>query len=180
MSFGQSSLSRLFLKLERLVRISTSTSAPGLRALTTSWTSLFGDVPVSATVTAPNGDVFPLSFSKISLGHYQARIPQPAPGTYKARISLLDATLPEVAWEVSAETVGERPHSEPHRTLLEQIASLTGGKVDPIASDLTTSTVEASQGEPLAHLFSILALALFFAEVLTREFGSRLLRRRAA
>ena len=139
-----------------------------------------GDVPVSATVTAPNGDVFPLSFSKISLGHYQARIPQPAPGTYKARISLLDATLPEVAWEVSAETVGERPHSEPHRTLLEQIASLTGGKVDPIASDLTTSTVEASQGEPLAHLFSILALTLFFAEVLTREFGSRLRRRRAA
>jgi hypothetical protein len=134
-----------------------------------------GDVPVSAAVTTPNGDVVPLSFSKISSGHYQARIPQPAPGTYKAKIS-----LPEVAWEVSSETVGERPHSEPHRALLEQIASLTGGKVDPVASDLTTSKAEASRGEPLAHLFSILALALFFAEVLTREFGSRFLRRRAA
>ncbi len=139
-----------------------------------------GDVPVSAAVTTPNGDVVPLSFSKISSGHYQARIPQPAPGTYKAKISLRDATLPEVAWEVSSETVGERPHSEPHRALLEQIASLTGGKVDPVASDLTTSKAEASRGEPLAHLFSILALALFFAEVLTREFGSRFLRRRAA
>ena len=139
-----------------------------------------GDGPVSAAVTTPNGDVVPLSFSKISSGHYQARIPQPAPGTYKAKISLLDATLPEVAWEVSSETVGERPHSEPHRALLEQIASLTGGKVDPVASDLTTSKAEAAQGEPLAHLFSILALALFFAEVLTREFGSRFLRRRAA
>lgn len=139
-----------------------------------------GDGPVSAAVTTPNGDVVPLSFSKISSGHYQARIPQPAPGTYKAKISLLDATLPEVAWEVSSETVGERPHSEPHRSLLEQIASLTGGKVDPVASDLTTSKAEAAQGEPLAHLFSILALALFFAEVLTREFGSRFLRRRAA
>ena len=76
--------------------------------------------------------------------------------------------------------MGERPHPTPNRELLEKIASLTGGKVDPLASDLMVLKEEGAQGESLAHLFSILALALFFTEVLTREFGSRLRRRRPA
>jgi uncharacterized membrane protein len=139
-----------------------------------------GDAPISAAVTTPNGTTIPLSFSKLSSGHYQARVSQPAPGTYKANISLLEASLPEVAWEVSADSVGERPHPTPNRELLEKIASLTGGKVDPLASDLMVLKEKGAQGESLAHLFSILALALFFTEVLTREFGSRLRRRRPA
>jgi len=137
-----------------------------------------GDAPITAMVTPPKGAPIPLTFERLSPGHYQARVTQPLVGTYKAQVLAGDASLPEVAFDILPQEVGEHPHATPHRLLLERIASLTGGRVDPSASDLVISKADDDRGESLTTLFSALALFLLFAEIITREFGGRILRRR--
>lgn len=134
--------------------------------------SIFDDIgnsPLGGTLTTPSGAASPLSFTSVSPGHYQARAPRAAPGRYLASISLGDATLPEIAWEVSDEAFTERPHFKPNTPLLQQIASRSGGILNPDQAALKRYLEMATTKRELARAFASLALLLFVLEILVRE-----------
>ena len=142
--------------------------------------SLFDDIggaPLGGSLILPSKDTTQLSFAPVSPGHYQARVPKAAPGKYAATVSIGDALLPEVAWEISDETFTERPHFKPNIPLLQQIASRSGGILNPDKDALKRYLEMATTKKDLSRLFASLALALFLIEILFREFG-RLLKPR--
>lgn len=130
-----------------------------------------GDAPLGGTLTTPSGEPSTLSFTSVSPGHYQARVPKAAPGRYLASITLGDAALPEIAWEVSAETFTETSHFKPNTPLLQQIASRSGGILNPDEAALKRYLELATTKRELARTFASLALLLFVLEILVREFG---------
>ena len=136
--------------------------------------SVFDDIggsPLGGSLILPSKETSQLSFVSVSPGHYQDRIPQAAPGTYVATVSIGDAVLPEVAWEISDETFTERPHFKPNIPLLQQIASRSGGILNPDKEALQRYLEVATTKKDLSRLFASLALGLFVLEILFREFG---------
>jgi hypothetical protein len=135
-----------------------------------------GNASVGGSLTMPSAEVSALSFTSVSPGHYQARAPKAAPGRYLASLSIGDASLPEIAWEVSDETFTERPHFKPNTPLLQQLASRSGGILNPEEGALKQYLEMTTTKRDLARVFASLALLLFVLEILFREFGR--LRRR--
>ncbi len=146
--------------------------------------ALFDDIggsSLAGEITRPSLEKAPLSFSSVSPGHYQARVPKAAPGKYVATVSIGKATLPDVAWQISDETFSERPHFKPNMPLLQQIASRSGGLVNPDKEALTKYLQMATAKKDLSRAFASLALLLFILELLVREFGRAIkVRRRSA
>jgi uncharacterized membrane protein len=144
--------------------------------------ALFDDIggaSLGGEITRPSQEKAPLSFSAVSPGHYQARAPKAAPGKYIATVSIGKATLPDVAWEISDETFSERPHFKPNMPLLQQIASRSGGLVNPDKEALTKYLQMATAKRDLSRAYASLALLLFILELLVREFGRAMKLRRA-
>jgi uncharacterized membrane protein len=135
-----------------------------------------GSDRVTGSIITPLGEERALNLQNLSPGHYQARLDRPTAGTYKATVRVGDTVLPTVAWTLSGELFGEQPRKQPNTPLLEQIASRTGGIVNPSAADLKRSLTVLSDKSNKEHLFVILAAILLFAEILVREFGRRLYR----
>lgn len=133
--------------------------------------SLFDDIgqkPVRGTITTPREDQRELELSFVTPGHYQARLHDAMAGTYKAKIAIGDGHLPEVAWTLSGELFGERPHRRPNTKLLTNIATTSGGKVDPAAEDLRPLLRQLSDMRDFTRIFLAIALGLFFLEVALR------------
>lgn len=139
-----------------------------------------GGATIAGEATLPQGSKAPLSFIPISSGHYQARIPKAAPGKYVASVTIGESTLPDVAWEISDELFSERPHFKPNMPLLQQIASRSGGIVNPAPEELKKFLEAATTKKELSQLFAALALLLFILEILLREFARLVRRKRGA
>jgi uncharacterized membrane protein len=135
---------------------------------------------ITGTIVTPLGEERTLNLQSVSPGHYQARLDRPTAGTYKATVRVGDTALPTIAWTLSGELFGEQTRKQPNTALLEQIASRTGGVVNPSADDLKGSLTVLSDKHNREHLFVLLAMALLFIEILVREFGRRLRRSSAA
>lgn len=145
--------------------------------------SLFDDIggaSLGGTIVRPSQEKAPLSFASISPGHYQARIPKAAPGKYAAAVTIGDASLPEVAWEISDETFSELPHFKPNMPLLQQIASRSAGLVNPDKESLSKYLQMTTTKKDLSRTFASVALLLFILELLVREFGRVFTGRRRA
>ena len=145
--------------------------------------SVFDDIggaSLAGAVTHPSQEKAPLSFASVSPGHYQARVPKAAPGKYVAAVTIGNATLPDVAWEISDETFSELPHFKPNMPLLQQIASRSGGLVNPDKEALTKYLQMTTTKKDLSRTFASLALLLFIFELLVREFGRVFMGRRRA
>jgi uncharacterized membrane protein len=130
-----------------------------------------GSASIGGAVVRPSQEQAPLSFASVSPGHYQARVPKAAPGTYIATVTIGNATLPDVAWEISDETFSELPHFKPNMPLLQQIASRSGGLVNPDKEALSKYLQMSTTKRDLSIAFASLALFLFMLELLVREFG---------
>jgi uncharacterized membrane protein len=133
--------------------------------------SVFEELPsrqLRGTVTTPQGDRVDLDLVQIKPGNYQARIPDATAGTYRAEITVADANLPPVAWDLPGEIFGERPHRLPNTALLSEIASQTGGAVDPSPDTLRPLMKQESTRTTYSHHLLIAALAVFFLELVLR------------
>lgn len=136
--------------------------------------SVFDDIggaSVGGAVTRPSQEKAPLSLASVSPGHYQTRLPKAAPGKYVAAVTIGNATLPDVAWEISAETFSELPHFKPNMPLLQQLASRSGGLVNPDKESLSKYLEMTTSKKDLSRTFASVALLLFIFELLVREFG---------
>ena len=73
-------------------------------------------------------------------GELAGAIDAAEPGTYyievKSADSESDSALPPLAYTVSPSVTAEVPRPEPNYGLLEQLASATGGRLNPSTSDV--------------------------------------------
>jgi Ca-activated chloride channel family protein len=125
---------------------------------------------VGGEIFFPDDTKRPLDFTPQERGHYQARLPRPLAGKYRSVVTVGQSRSPEVAWALPIELFGERVLPRPNTALLEQLALKTGGKVNPTREDLEASHKEETTRTPVARWFIVLALVLFFVEILAREF----------
>jgi len=133
--------------------------------------ALFEEIPLSsltAQVQTPLGERKRVELHAVTRGHYQARISNATSGTYRATVSIGDAELPPVAWELSGELFGERQHRKPDLATLSQIARQTGGVVDPSATQLLSLMRQEAERREYSHKLLVAALLLLFVEVLLR------------
>lgn len=126
-----------------------------------------GASAITATISTPKGSVA-ATFTPLSQGHYQARIPEAAAGKYVATVTVGKSTLPDVAWEISDESFIERPRRLPNLPLLQQIADRSGGRVNPSTAEVARLLQESSTSRSLAMPLITLALILFLCELLYR------------
>jgi hypothetical protein len=131
-----------------------------------------GSSQIGGSILTPSGEERPLNLQALSPGHYQARLDRPTAGTFKATMRVGETALPTVAWTLSGELFGEQRRSVPNMALLEQLASRSGGKVNPSAQDLARSLSVLSDKHSRQSLFILIALVLFLIEITLREFAS--------
>jgi hypothetical protein len=124
-------------------------------------------------VTTPQGDRVEIDLAQVRPGNYQARLANATAGTYRAEIRIGDSSLPPVAWELPGELFGEQPHRVPNTALLSEIASRTGGSIDPSPDMLRPLMKQESTRTTYSHPLLVAALLLFFLELMLRVSRAR-------
>ena len=124
---------------------------------------------VTAALTAPDGMTTRLIFERLAPGHYQGKHDTRLPGDYT-----LDVTLP------SGEQLGpfgytlprlrprEAPQPQPNLGLLETLAGVTGGVLNPDLATLSPPLGPAEQ-LPLWPYLIPLAMTLYLVEIMMRR-----------
>jgi Ca-activated chloride channel family protein len=132
----------------------------------------FGSHLVTAMVTHPDGSHTQTALGEEAPGELAGAIDAATPGTYYIEVKSTDSKatpLPPLAYTVSGAVTAELPRPEPNYAILEQLASATGGRLNPSYSDveITRPTVERRQS--LDAYLVVVAMILLIGEALLRR-----------
>jgi hypothetical protein len=133
--------------------------------------------PINVRVTGPDGAKFEAILSQEAPGELAGSIDAPKPGTYYIELKSLQGkgketfnqTFPPLAYTVSAAVNAELPRPEPNYNLLEQLASATGGRLNPSPQELAMTRPEFERSTPESIPFVVAAMLLLIAEALIRR-----------
>jgi uncharacterized membrane protein len=128
--------------------------------------------PVGATVTAPDGSRFDAMLSQQAPGEVAGNFEAPQPGTYYITLRPPHGSgqaFPPLAYTVSPSINVEMPRPAPNYGLLEQLASATGGRLNPAPDELGASRPEFERTTPLSGYCIIAAMILLIGEALVRR-----------
>src|ERR1019366_8338638 len=132
----------------------------------------FGSHLVTATVTRPDGSRTQTALGEEAPGELAGAINAPEPGTYYLEIKSADSKappLPPLAYTVSPAVTAELPRPEPNYALLEQLASATGGRLNPSTSDVEIARPILERREALDAYLVVTAMILLIGEALVRR-----------
>ena len=132
----------------------------------------FGSHLVTATVTRPDGSRTQTALGEEAPGELAGAIDAPEPGTYYLEIKSADSKappLPPLAYTVSPAVTAELPRPEPNYALLEQLASATGGRLNPSTSDVEIARPILERREALDAYLVVTAMILLIGEALVRR-----------
>lgn len=132
----------------------------------------FGSHLVTATVTHPDGSRTLTTLGEEAPGELAGAIDAAEPGTYYIEVKSSDAkatALPPLAFTVSPSVTAEVPRPEPNYGLLEQLASATGGRLNPSTSDLEITRPTIEKRAALDAYLIVAAMILLIAEALVRR-----------
>jgi len=124
---------------------------------------------ISATLKLPNSKEQNPVFTKMSRGHFQARIESPQAGDYEFAANVSGRKLTAVAFNLSSELFGERHWRGFNLPTLQKLASETGGKINPTLQDLREQNTVAREKYDLSQFFFGLAILFLLAEIILRE-----------
>jgi Mg-chelatase subunit ChlD len=133
---------------------------------------------ISGEVVLPGGEKRQVQFLPERKGRFKAVVEGARPGDYRVQILYGKEKLPPIGITLDGSVFGEVAGRGLNRESLTELASITGGSVNP---DLSQLTRREQVTESVEHLFpplAILAWLLFLFEVLFREVGIRSLFRR--
>ncbi|MCB0331921.1 MAG: VWA domain-containing protein [Bdellovibrionales bacterium] len=138
--------------------------------------ALFADkepVLVEGTLTLPSGEIKQSPFERAAPGRYHMRIDQAIAGKYDLALFVDDKKLTPIAFLLEGDLFGEKKDEGFDVPFLAQIASETGGKLNPTLSDLSAeSRMVIKETDLKPHLLFLLALLLCL-HVLMREVWGR-------
>lgn len=124
---------------------------------------------VSADIELPNGSHLQRIFERRSMGRYQIRLEDPEAGAYTVRTQYGATALQPVKFAVDGAALGERSEASYNRPLLERIASVTGGVLNPTPDDLRALPSVVNEKVDLISPLMILAALCLLLEILLRE-----------
>lgn len=119
---------------------------------------------LNASIIGPDGKLQMLKFNELAKGSYQAQLAAGSvSGRYEFRATVGKRTLTAVAFDVAEASFKEQRGQGFNATLLEQLANISAGKVNPVAQDLSKTAVKSS--------FTSFRWLLLIAALLTYIFG---------
>ncbi|MBE3604595.1 hypothetical protein IMX07_13260, partial [bacterium] len=130
------------------------------------------DRALNAVVTAPNGAKFDAMLAPDGPGELAGSIEASEPGNYFIQLQPprgSNLNYPPLAYTVSAAIDAELPRPAPNYGLLEQLASATGGRLNPAAGDLSVARPGFEHSQPVGPWLIIAAMLLLILEALIRR-----------
>jgi hypothetical protein len=137
-----------------------------------------GQAMLSAVATTPQGVQSTVAFEQVAKGRFRASVPGALAGVYRVALRTTEEEhrFAPVAFEVSGEAFGERRGEGFKIPLLEDLAAVTGGQINPEREAIEKLALVRKERTRLIHYLLIAAVILFVLEVLSRELGIRRLR----
>ena len=132
----------------------------------------FGSHLVTAMVTRPDGSRSQTALGEEAPGELAGAIDAPEPGTYYIEVKSSDSKatpLPPLAYTVSSAVIAELPRPEPNYALLEQLASATGGRLNPSTIDVDITRPTLERRKSLDAYLVVTAMILLIGEALVRR-----------
>lgn len=127
---------------------------------------------VTATVTRPDGSHAQTALGEEAPGELAGAIDALEPGTYYIEVKSADSKavpLPPLAYTVSPAVTAEVPRPQPNYGLLEQLASATGGRLNPSISEVEMTRPTIERRESLDAYLVVVAMILLIGEALVRR-----------
>jgi Ca-activated chloride channel family protein len=128
--------------------------------------------PLDAVVRMPDGSRSEAILSQDTPGELSGSLEAAKPGNYYIQIkppSGSDETFPPLAYTVSPAIDAEAPRPAPNYGLLEQLASATGGRLNPSPDELATSRPHFEHTASFSPWLIVTAMILLIAEALIRR-----------
>lgn len=122
---------------------------------------------VSGELKFPGGETRSVQLNRVARGRHKVEVDGITAGTYQFAGRVGDSALSEVAFNLSGELFGERKGARANTELLESLATLSGGSVNPELSELQGNLKEHKRD--LTPIVLLLALILFCLEIFRRE-----------
>jgi Ca-activated chloride channel family protein len=124
---------------------------------------------ISAEVKTPDGKKETIVFKQTKKGRFFSEIENVKTGDYRLNINYEKLALAPLAITITGEMLGEKTGQGINSYLLSEIASATGGKINPSAEELRGFKTNLEQTKHVFFPFLILAFFLVIIDVLIRE-----------
>ena len=128
--------------------------------------------PIDAVVRMPDGSKADAVLAQDTPGELSGSLEAAKPGNYYIELKPppgSDQTFPPLAYTVSAAIDTELPRPAPNYGLLEQLASATGGRLNPSPEELATSRPQFEHTASFTPWLVVTAMILLIAEALIRR-----------
>lgn len=123
---------------------------------------------ISAEIIMPNKNLAKVDFTNDAKGHYVATLEQVTAGKYEVTIASGENKMTPVAFNLSGENFGERK-SALNLDLIEKIATITSGKINPSLSDLEKNFNQKKTTKDLSWIFILLGILVLCYEIWRRQ-----------
>jgi Ca-activated chloride channel family protein len=127
---------------------------------------------VTVLVTRPDGSRTETALTEEVVGELSGSIDAPAPGNYYFEVrspSGKDKKFPPLAFTVSPSVNAELPRPEPNYSLLEKLASATGGRLNPSPAEVSTERATLERRVSMNPYLLVAAMILLIGEALVRR-----------
>lgn len=128
--------------------------------------------PLDAVVRTPDGSRSDAILAEGAPGELSGSLEAANPGTYYIQIKPprgSEETFPPLAYTVRPTIDAEAPRPAPNYGLLEQLASATGGRLNPSPDEFATSRPHFEQTASFSPWLIVAAMILLIAEALIRR-----------
>ena len=127
---------------------------------------------VTVLVTRPDGTRTETALTEEVVGELSGSIDAPAPGNYYFEVRSpagKDKKFPPLAFTVSPSVNAELPRPEPNYGLLEQLASATGGRLNPSPAEVSTERATLERRVSMNPYLLVAAMIMLIGEALVRR-----------
>ncbi|MFN8390388.1 MAG: VWA domain-containing protein [Bdellovibrionota bacterium] len=128
---------------------------------------------IVADVTEPGGEQKKVTFQSTKKGRFEARIENGRPGDYKLQIAYGTTKLPDIGITLGGELFGEVQGRGANIALLQNLAYVSGGKINPQPNEVEAVQRISRKKEQLLMPLVLLAFVLLMFEAFLRERGWR-------
>lgn len=123
----------------------------------------------SAALTLPDGSSRAVNLKQSALGRYSGVMPGAMAGKYEIQLTAAGKKLTPAAFVLSGELFGERKGEGFDAALLQSLARMSGGRINPGRSDLDGNMATRESAIRLAPWLMLLAFGLMVLNIWRRE-----------
>jgi hypothetical protein len=132
---------------------------------------------ITAEITMPGGEVRRVNFLATKRGRFETTLDEIKPGDYQIQTVYGVTKLPPVGLTLPGELFGETPGMGLDYENLSQLATLSGGAINPDPAALDQRETVTEEFTHLALPLLVLAFTLLLLEAVLRELLPRLIAR---